>query len=75
MRTYKHTFKDGSAVTLMVDMSGDRLKIKATNYPTGNSAEYIAWRDGVVVPDIIENMNLSQLIAAEALGKKMKGQA
>ena len=52
--TYQHTYKDGTKVTIAASMEDGFLTIVCTpiKVETQHEAEYVQWRDGVVVPDI-----------------------
>jgi len=71
MLTYFHKFKDGSTVTLTVDLSQTVPRMKATPYQPGNDAEYSLWRNTIVAADILPLLTVEQLEAVSAIGKRI----
>lgn len=65
-KTYKHTFRNGRTITLVVDFETFPPTVLCeprstmASAPPEMHAEYEQWRDTVVFPDMFNNMNVSQ---------------
>lgn len=73
--TYRHTFKDGSFIVLKASLNKGGVKIVANAAISPESkAEYLRWRNEVVVPDIVERLTPEQLKSVVLKGLKTLNQ-
>lgn len=62
-QTYQHIFQDKAKVTLTVEVVGETIAFHCVPQIVDehNEAEYIRWRDEVILPDLMERFTPAQV--------------
>jgi hypothetical protein len=70
--TYKHSFQNGTQVTLVIEATDETLALycEPPEIPMECEAEYLIWRDQVVNPDIFNLLTPEQARAVAKHGAK-----
>lgn len=75
IHTYQHQFKDGTVLTLAVDLTTDtpRMASSLSSIPENCCAEYLRWAHEVLLPDLTPRLSASQMAAFALIGLDISG--